>query len=84
MELEHFTAPSTIPVEATYEGPHIDLPITKDHFEALIYAFQRGEVRKIFIDYIKINNSIVIIDELKESIIIARALNYDCLFSFML
>jgi hypothetical protein len=43
--LNEFTAPDTIPVDPSYHGPRIHLPIQKSHFEALIFAFQRGEVR---------------------------------------
>ena len=44
MDLEHVTAPKSIPIESSYHGPHIHTPIHKGHFEALILAFQRGEV----------------------------------------
>jgi len=44
-ELEQLTDPTTVPIEPSYRGPHIDLPIDKGHLEALIHAFQRGEVR---------------------------------------
>lgn len=47
LELESLTDPKSIPLEATYRGPHIHLPIDKGHFEALILAFQRGEVRSL-------------------------------------
>lgn len=49
LELEHLTAPSTVTVEPSYRGPHIHLPIHKSHFEALLIAFQRGEVRLRFV-----------------------------------
>lgn len=44
LELEQLTDPSTVDIEASYRGPHIHAPIDKGHFEALILAFQRGEV----------------------------------------
>ncbi|CAF3655980.1 unnamed protein product, partial [Rotaria socialis] len=44
LELEQLTAASTISIEPTYQGPHIVLPITKEHFEILLLAFQRGEL----------------------------------------
>lgn len=44
VDLEQMTAPENIVVEPSYRGPHIRLPIHKGHFEALILAFQRGEV----------------------------------------
>ncbi|UJR31789.1 hypothetical protein I4U23_019267 [Adineta vaga] len=44
LELEHLTTPEVINVESTYRGPHIHTPIHKGHFEALIIAFQRGEI----------------------------------------
>ncbi|CAF1453730.1 unnamed protein product [Rotaria magnacalcarata] len=44
LELEQLTAASTISIEPTYQGPHINLPLTKEHFEVLILAFQRGEL----------------------------------------
>lgn len=47
MELEHLTDPNNVPLDAAYHGPHIHLPIDKGHFEALILAFQRGEVREL-------------------------------------
>jgi hypothetical protein len=44
VDLEHLTAPETVMIEPFYRGPHIHIPINKGHFEALILAFQRGEV----------------------------------------
>ncbi len=44
IELEHLTDPTKIDIEPSYRGPHIHSPIDKGHFEALILAFQRGEV----------------------------------------
>jgi len=44
LELEHLTTPDAVNIEPTYRGPRIDKPIHKGHFEALILAFQRGEV----------------------------------------
>jgi hypothetical protein len=45
IELVQLTAPETVNIEPSYRGPHIHLPIDKDHFEALILAYQRGEVK---------------------------------------
>jgi hypothetical protein len=39
------TAPEAVSIELSYKGPHIELPINKMHFESLIVAFQRGEVK---------------------------------------
>jgi hypothetical protein len=47
LELEQLTDPDTVPLEQSYRGPHIHLPIDKGHLEALIHAFQRGEVREL-------------------------------------
>jgi hypothetical protein len=44
LELEYLTTPDAVNIEPSYRGPHIDKPIHKGHFEALILAFQRGEV----------------------------------------
>lgn len=44
LELEHATAPDTVSIDASYNGPHIQLPIDKKTLESLILAFQRGEV----------------------------------------
>lgn len=44
LELVQTTAPDTIPVDNAYQGPRIKLPITKEHLESLILAFQRKEV----------------------------------------
>ena len=44
IELVKATAPDAVTVEASYKGPHIQLPIDKKHLEALLIAFQRGEV----------------------------------------
>jgi hypothetical protein len=44
MELVKSTAPDTVTVEPSYKGPRIQLPIDKKHLEALLLAFQRGEV----------------------------------------
>ncbi|CAF4950538.1 unnamed protein product, partial [Rotaria sp. Silwood1] len=44
IELEQLTTPTTVNVETSYQGPHISLPINKEHFEALIHSFQRGEL----------------------------------------
>jgi hypothetical protein len=44
-ELVQVTSPSQIDIEPSYRGPHIHMPIHKGHLEALIHAFQRGEVR---------------------------------------
>ncbi|CAF3894546.1 unnamed protein product [Adineta steineri] len=44
LDLKHLTTPEAITVESSYRGPHIHTPIHKGHFEALILAFQRGEL----------------------------------------
>jgi hypothetical protein len=44
LALDQVTAPETVTVEASYRGPQVQLPINKGHFEALLIAFQRGEV----------------------------------------
>jgi hypothetical protein len=44
IELEQLTDPITVNIESSYRGPHVHLPIDKGDFEALILAFQRGEV----------------------------------------
>ncbi|CAF1083754.1 unnamed protein product [Rotaria sordida] len=44
LELKQLTSPTIINVESSYQGPHIDKPINREHFEALILAFQRGEL----------------------------------------
>jgi hypothetical protein len=44
IDLVESTAPDAVNVESSYKGPHIQLPIDKRHLEALLLAFQRGEV----------------------------------------
>ncbi len=48
------TAPEAISIESSYKGPHIELPINKMHFESLILAFQRGEVKASLIEIFNI------------------------------
>lgn len=44
MELLKATLPDTISVDSSYKGPHLQIPITKNHFESLLLSFQRGEM----------------------------------------
>ncbi|CAF4623684.1 unnamed protein product, partial [Rotaria magnacalcarata] len=44
LELAETTSPETVNIEPSYKGLHVQLPIKKEHFEALILGFQRGEV----------------------------------------
>ncbi|CAF0887943.1 unnamed protein product [Adineta ricciae] len=44
IETENLATAEVISVESSYRGPHIHTPIHKGHFEALIIAFQRGEM----------------------------------------
>ena len=48
LDLIHHTSPDTIKVDASYQGPRIELPINKEHLESLILAFQRKEVKLNF------------------------------------
>ncbi|CAF4787772.1 unnamed protein product [Rotaria socialis] len=43
LELTESTSPETVNIEPSYKGLHVQLPINKGHFEALILGFQRGE-----------------------------------------
>ncbi|CAM4779520.1 unnamed protein product [Rotaria magnacalcarata] len=43
LELAETTSPETVNIEPSYKGLHVQLPIKKEHFEALILGFQRGE-----------------------------------------
>ncbi|CAF4689464.1 unnamed protein product, partial [Rotaria sp. Silwood2] len=45
-ELLRSTNPDNISVEASYRGPHIEGPITRQIFVNLIEAFQHGQVSK--------------------------------------